>query len=307
MAIDLNVPQSLMQHKSYKQVALTGDRRFVFEFNEYDERIYDLRVIRNSRIVPENEYSLTITSNEIIVIFNNYVNVGDIIHLDVFIPLNRYNEYSICIIDYTTVCEDSVNTYPLEYKFYNIETCKFQIIHSRLGFISKEKYVIKDENIVFDSSISFVNGDLLYVKVIQDGAKLLQVKPITPDRIVVKKQPNKTSYCEGDYFEIDGMELEIIYNGGVSSLIVDVEDIIIPSNPLTLDDNSVVVKYFYQGITYEVVIPIDVDTFKTQFTLIDFNFIDNGNDTYTLTEWKGTLNGIPSTELVIPNNKRIIL
>ena len=42
-------------------------------------------------------------------------------------------------------------------------------------------------------------------------------------------------------------------------------------------------------------------------SLPDFKFIDNSNDTYTGTEWKGTLNGIPSTELVIPNNKRIIL
>lgn len=41
--------------------------------------------------------------------------------------------------------------------------------------------------------------------------------------------------------------------------------------------------------------------------LIDFEYTDNGNGTYTLTGWKGTLNGEPSTELVIPNFKEIII
>lgn len=41
--------------------------------------------------------------------------------------------------------------------------------------------------------------------------------------------------------------------------------------------------------------------------LTDFGYTDNGNGTYTLTSWKGTLNGEPSTELVIPNFKEIII
>ena len=41
--------------------------------------------------------------------------------------------------------------------------------------------------------------------------------------------------------------------------------------------------------------------------LIDFRYIDNGNDTYSLVGWKKTLNGEPSTEMVIPDDSRIIL
>lgn len=41
--------------------------------------------------------------------------------------------------------------------------------------------------------------------------------------------------------------------------------------------------------------------------LIDFEYTDNGNGTYTLTAWKGTLNGVESTELIIPDDSRIIL
>lgn len=42
-------------------------------------------------------------------------------------------------------------------------------------------------------------------------------------------------------------------------------------------------------------------------TLQDFEYIKNNDGTVTLTAWKGTLNGEPSTELVIPDNDRIIL
>lgn len=41
--------------------------------------------------------------------------------------------------------------------------------------------------------------------------------------------------------------------------------------------------------------------------LIDFEYTDNGDGTVTLTAWKETLNGVPSTELVIPDDSRIIL
>lgn len=44
--------------------------------------------------------------------------------------------------------------------------------------------------------------------------------------------------------------------------------------------------------------------------LIDFNGYTTGteeNPTYVITSWRGTLNGEPSTEIVIPNNENIIL
>lgn len=42
-------------------------------------------------------------------------------------------------------------------------------------------------------------------------------------------------------------------------------------------------------------------------SLIDFEYTENADGTVTLTSWKETLNGEPSTELVIPDNERIIL
>ena len=47
-------------------------------------------------------------------------------------------------------------------------------------------------------------------------------------------------------------------------------------------------------------------TSKWADLLVDFYHIDNG-DTATITGWKGTLNGVPSTELIVPDDSRIII
>ena len=39
----------------------------------------------------------------------------------------------------------------------------------------------------------------------------------------------------------------------------------------------------------------------------DFEYTNNGDGTYTITDWKGVLNGVESTELVIPDSSKIIL
>ena len=41
--------------------------------------------------------------------------------------------------------------------------------------------------------------------------------------------------------------------------------------------------------------------------LTDFEYTNNGDGTVTLTKWKGTSNGAASTELIIPDDERIIL
>ena len=124
--------------------------------------------------------------------------------------------------------------------------------------------------------------------------------------IEIIKQPNKTTYYEGDYFEPDGIQLKITYND-TTEIINDISNIIVPTNPLTLSDTYVTITCIYQDTTFEINVQINVKEFNADLVLVDFNFTNNGNNTYTLTAWKGTLNGIPSTEVVIPNNSKIIL
>ena len=55
----------------------------------------------------------------------------------------------------------------------------------------------------------------------------------------------------------------------------------------------------------EMALSLPLDPFYD--SLIDFEYIKNSDGTVTLTAWKGTLNGVPSTEIVIPDSDRIIL
>lgn len=41
--------------------------------------------------------------------------------------------------------------------------------------------------------------------------------------------------------------------------------------------------------------------------LIDFEYIRNDDGTYTITAWKGTYKGQPSTKCIIPNNRLVVL
>ena len=50
-----------------------------------------------------------------------------------------------------------------------------------------------------------------------------------------------------------------------------------------------------------------VSIFSAEDTLIDFDYTDNGDGTYTITGWRGTYLGAPSTEMIIPNYPGIIV
>ena len=41
--------------------------------------------------------------------------------------------------------------------------------------------------------------------------------------------------------------------------------------------------------------------------LMDFEYADNGDGTYTITDWKGTLNGEESVDFVVPDDERVII
>ena len=57
-------------------------------------------------------------------------------------------------------------------------------------------------------------------------------------------------------------------------------------------------------VIWQVIVPLPEDLVAK---LIDFEYTDNRDGTVTLTAWKQTLNGVASTECVIPDDNRIIL
>lgn len=65
-------------------------------------------------------------------------------------------------------------------------------------------------------------------------------------------------------------------------------------------------KTYINGTIYPILFTVQLDPALVA-ALIDFTYIDNEDGTVTLTGWKGTLNGVRSTELVVPDDSRIIL
>lgn len=86
---------------------------------------------------------------------------------------------------------------------------------------------------------------------------------------------------------------------------IDVDNNFVPTNSggttqqSALQDNNIDLQRIL-----ELALMLPADTLGD--SLVDFEYIKNGV-IYTLTDWKGTLNGVSSTELVIPNHARIIL
>lgn len=52
---------------------------------------------------------------------------------------------------------------------------------------------------------------------------------------------------------------------------------------------------------------LSIDYTPMAFYLQDFQYINNSDGTYTIIDWDGTKDGLPSTELILPNQSNIIL
>ena len=134
-----------------------------------------------------------------------------------------------------------------------------------------------------------------YVNSVSDGQLSYHSKC---NGIVVAQMPNKTKYDTGIEFDPTGMIVAAECEDGTYRQITDYVTTV-EYEDLSLTVN---IEYTENGTTY-----------STSFTLYfieylnDFEYIDNGDGTYTITGWKGTVNGESSTEMIFPNDERVIL
>ena len=118
--------------------------------------------------------------------------------------------------------------------------------------------------------------------------------------IKVTTLPNKTIYYEGEEFDPEGMVVTATYPDG-STNIVENYTYYFESN------TTAIIVYTEAGVSYTDRITIQINPFDPEVVLVDFVYTNNGNETYTITDWKGTTNGTPGTEIIVPNNPKIIL
>lgn len=146
-----------------------------------------------------------------------------------------------------------------------------------------------------------VNGYIYYVSM-RNGTL---VSTCAIKTIEVASMPTTVEYTAGDVFDPSGLTLRATRYDGTP---VEVTDFTYDApEMLTEDVTAIPVTYTDMGVAYTVDVPITVNPFDPEVILMDFEYTDNGDGTYTITGWKGTNNGEASTEMIIPNYSCIIV
>lgn len=109
-------------------------------------------------------------------------------------------------------------------------------------------------------------------------------------KIRITTLPDSIDYLPGDLFDPTGMVVEAVHEDGSSTVITDYT---YPTEVLENGRTSVVIGYTEFGQTFTVNL---IDTI-----LVDFEWEDNQDGTVTIVGWNETLNGKPSTELIVPD------
>jgi hypothetical protein len=153
--------------------------------------------------------------------------------------------------------------------------------------LSKDYIVLKDQSTGYDYMVYMDNGGL--------------VSSIKIDRIELRALPNNTDYTVSEEFDATGMIIVSIGVDGSEREITDYTyDKYVTTGSVTHE-----IRCNIFGIKYTVVVPITTRTLE--MALVDFDYTINDDGTYTITGWKQTLNGEPSTELLVPNSPFIII
>ena len=68
-----------------------------------------------------------------------------------------------------------------------------------------------------------------------------------------------------------------------------------------IGENEIIISYTESGKTYTTKFVVNAVEFDAATILVDFYYTANDDGTYTITGWKQTLNGVSSTEMIIPD------
>ena len=161
---------------------------------------------------------------------------------------------------------------------------------------------------VDDSIVSMTNGIKLidqvngynYIVSMRNGTL---VSTCAAQSISITTNPTKISYMDGEHLDSAGMVVTATCEDGTTREITGFTC----DNYVTVNNPVFVISYTEGGITCYANLSVAVTAFDPAIVLIDFDYTDNGDGTYTITDWKETYNGEPSTEMIIPNNEHIIL
>jgi hypothetical protein len=147
-----------------------------------------------------------------------------------------------------------------------------------------------------------IGNSLDYVVQLKNGAFIITSKATSME---ITTMPNKTEYAEGKDLTLDltGMVVTLYREDGTNEIIENYTY----TETRTDSNLTVIIEYTEFGQTFSETLEFNITPFDPEIQLVDFEYTNNGDGTYTITDWKQTLNGEPSTELIIPDNSRIKL
>ena len=182
-----------------------------------------------------------------------------------------------------------------------------------VGKDPEEDMDVTTKKYVDEHSISVIDGFTMrdqttnyrYLMQLRDG---VLTSILLPSSISVDSS-SLTNLMEGDVIEGNNLTINATYPDGTTSALSDSdkENITCTPKELNTDVKQITIKYKVGDYELTQTIDVTVSAFDPAVKLQDFNYTSNANETYTLTGWKETHNGVASTEMIIPNNKKIIL
>lgn len=149
---------------------------------------------------------------------------------------------------------------------------------------------LRDQRTGYEYKLEILDGVLV--------TSISQIKSIT-----ILKMPNKIEYYDGDVFDPEGLELLVTFADDSTLTLTEYDELSFEPQIMLESTTSVIVTY--DG--FEAAIPVIATEFDPVEVLKDFEYVDNGDGTYTITDWKGTTNGVPGNEIIIPNIEKIKL
>ena len=164
---------------------------------------------------------------------------------------------------------------------------------------TKEQNYITETH-VFDNIILKDNTtNVHYYLCVEDGK--ITTNAVDCLGIVISVLPNKTTYIEGDLFDPTGM---IINRINIDNTLTEITNYVYDEYVTT----PFIISYVDNiGVNHTASIELTINEWTPDDVLQDFTWVDNGDGTYTITDWDGTTNGKPGTEINIPNANYIIL
>ena len=121
------------------------------------------------------------------------------------------------------------------------------------------------------------------------------------ESIEVTTMPHRTEYEAGERFDSTGMVITATCQDGSRIEIKNYEcDTIVKSSNINI-------SYVEAGKIHTTTVQVTATEFDAESMLVDFEYTVDNDGFYTITSWKGTLNGEPSTEMIVPDNGLIRL